>query len=73
MVDLWSRYTILKLWQIFKSISMQNFTFFEVSKYFSYFYSLLLIYSIGKGIKLENHRGPFFSVAGPTQLCLGPI
>jgi hypothetical protein len=22
---------------------------------------------------LENHRGPFFSVAGPTRLCLGPI
>jgi hypothetical protein len=30
---------------------MQNFTFFEVPKYFSYFYSLLLIYSIGKRIK----------------------
>jgi hypothetical protein len=27
---------------------MQIFTFFEIPKYFSYFYSLLLIYSIGK-------------------------
>jgi hypothetical protein len=28
--------------------------FSEVSKYFSYFYSLLLVYSIGKGFKLEK-------------------
>jgi hypothetical protein len=48
MVDLWSKCPVRKLWKIFKSISMQNFTFSEVSNYFSYFYSLLLIYSIGK-------------------------
>jgi hypothetical protein len=40
-------------------------------KYFSYFYSLLLIYLIGK--RIEIHRGPFFSVAGPARLCLSPI
>jgi hypothetical protein len=51
MVDLWSKCPIQKLWQIFKPIFMQNFTFSEVPKYSSYFYSLLVIYSIRKRIK----------------------
>jgi hypothetical protein len=42
------------LWQIFKSISIPNFAFSEVPKYFSYFYSLLLTYSIGKEFKIEK-------------------
>jgi hypothetical protein len=48
MVDLWSKCPIQKLWKIFKSLSMQNFTFSEIPMYFSYFYSLILIYSIEK-------------------------
>jgi hypothetical protein len=42
--------------------------FSKVPKYFSYFYSLLLIYSIEKRFKLEkNHRGPFSLLS--TQRC----
>jgi hypothetical protein len=67
MVDLWSKFPIQKLWQIFKSISMPNFTFFEVHNYFSYFYSLLLIYSIGKRIKMEKSLWAVFSEAGPAR------
>jgi hypothetical protein len=52
MVNLWSKCPIQKLWQIFKSIFMPNFTFFGCPQYFSYFYSLLLIYSIRKRIEL---------------------
>jgi hypothetical protein len=52
---------------------MQNFTFFEVSKYFSYFYPLLLIYSIGKGFKLEKSSWAAFSVAGPARCRPQPI
>jgi hypothetical protein len=33
---------------------MPNFTFSEDPKYFSYFYPLMLIYSIGKGFELEK-------------------
>jgi hypothetical protein len=52
---------------------MQNFTFFEVSNYFSYFYSLLLIYSIGKGFKLEKSSWAAFSAAGPARCRPQPI
>jgi hypothetical protein len=34
MVDLWSKCPIHKLWKIFKSASMQNFTFSVITKYF---------------------------------------
>jgi hypothetical protein len=54
MVDLWSKCPIQKLWQIFKSISIQNSHFSKIPKIFSHFYSLLLIYSIGKGIQIGN-------------------
>jgi hypothetical protein len=48
---------------------MQNFIFFS-PKYFSYFYSLLLIYSIKKEFKMKKHRGPFSP--RPAQLCTDP-
>jgi hypothetical protein len=67
MVDLWSRYPIQKLWQIIKSMSMQNFTFFEVPKYFSNFYSCLLIHSIGKGFKLEKSLWAVFLRSRPSS------
>jgi hypothetical protein len=54
MVDLWSKCLIRKLCQIVKSIFMPNFTFSEVPNYFSYFYSLLLVYSIGNGFKMKK-------------------
>jgi hypothetical protein len=62
MVDLWSKCPIQKLWQIFKPIFMQNFTFSEVPKYSSYFYSLLVIYSIRKRIKNGKNRCGMFSL-----------
>jgi hypothetical protein len=56
---------------------MQNFTFSEVPKYFSDFYSLMLIYSIGKeNVKLKKLHGLypsepvcFYSTSGPAHLC----
>jgi hypothetical protein len=43
---------------------MKSFTFFEVPKNFSYFYSLLSIFQFGKGIKYwKKNRGPFSSVS----------
>jgi hypothetical protein len=34
MADLWSKFPMQKLWQIFKSASMQNFAFSVIPKYF---------------------------------------
>jgi hypothetical protein len=71
MVDLWSKCPIQKLWQILKSISMKSFIFSKVPKYFSYFYSLLLIFQFGKGIKYwKKNHGPFSSARWPVSTAL---
>jgi hypothetical protein len=67
VVDLWSKCPIRKLWQIFKSSSMPNFSFSEAPKYFSYFYSLLLIYLIRKKIEIGKITVGHFSPR-PAQL-----
>jgi hypothetical protein len=67
MVDFWSKCPIRKLWQIFKSFFVPNFTFFRGPQVFLLFYSLLLIYSIGKEFKMEKSPWAVFSVAGPAR------
>jgi hypothetical protein len=52
---------------------MPNFAFFRGPKYFSYFYSLLLIYSIGKRFKWKKSLWAVFSVVGPALHRSRPI
>jgi hypothetical protein len=54
MVDLWSKWPIQKLWQLFKSISMQNFIFSNILKYFSIFILSYWIIQLEKEFKEEK-------------------
>jgi hypothetical protein len=60
MVDLCSKCPIQNLWQIYKSISMQNFTFFGGPQLFLLFlFSHTDLFNSKKDLNWKNHRESF--------------
>jgi hypothetical protein len=60
MVDLCSKCPIQNLWQIYKSISMQNFTFFGGPQLFLLFlFSHADLFNSKKDLNWKNHRESF--------------